>query len=79
MAANIQVLQTSVLLKYHRPLYAFLARHAPRVAIDVQRSYIAAARLYYETAFRRYTRALGVVKVREETSNAGVRLSLITL
>lgn len=30
----------------------------PRVAIDVQREYVALARLYYETGFRRYERAL---------------------
>lgn len=32
--------------------------HAPRVAIEVQLAYINAARLYYETAFRRYVREL---------------------
>ena len=31
---------------------------APRVAIEVQLAYINAARLYYETAFRRYVREL---------------------
>lgn len=32
--------------------------HAPRIAAEVQLAYINAARLYYETAFRRYTREL---------------------
>lgn len=32
--------------------------HAPRIAIDVQLAYINAARLYYDTAFRRYVREL---------------------
>lgn len=64
VTTNLQVLQTSVLLRHHRPLYAFLARQMPRVAIDVQRSYVGAARLYFETAFRRYARSLGVVRKR---------------
>lgn len=73
VTTNMQVLQTSVLLRHHRPLYAFLARQAPRVAIDVQRSYVAAARLYFETAFRRYARSLGVVRKRwVEASGAGL-------
>ncbi|KDN38262.1 hypothetical protein K437DRAFT_270609 [Tilletiaria anomala UBC 951] len=65
ISTNLQVLQTSVLLKpAHRNLYAFLARQAPRVAIDVQRVYLAAARLYFETGFRRYTRALEKIRAR---------------
>ncbi|CBQ71759.1 conserved hypothetical protein [Sporisorium reilianum SRZ2] len=64
VTTNLQVLQTSILLRHHRPLYAFLARQMPRVAIDVQRSYVAAARLYFETAFRRYARSLGVIRKR---------------
>lgn len=59
----MQVIQTSVLLKYS-PLYAFLQRHAPSVAHELQRSYIGAARMYYETGFRRYVRSLGVIKVK---------------
>ncbi|GAK63379.1 vps52-domain-containing protein [Moesziomyces antarcticus] len=71
VTTNLQVVQTSVLLRHHRPLYAFLARQMPRVAIDVQRSYVGAARLYFETAFRRYTRSLGVIRKRwAETSTA---------
>jgi len=62
VTTNLQVLQTSVLLKYS-PLYAFLYRQASDVALEVQRSYIGAARLYYETGFRRYSRSLGYVKV----------------
>jgi hypothetical protein len=58
----MQVLQTSVLLKYS-PLYAFLYRQARDVAQEVQRAYVGAARLYYETGFRRYSRSLGYVKV----------------
>ncbi|XP_006459988.1 hypothetical protein AGABI2DRAFT_202530 [Agaricus bisporus var. bisporus H97] len=63
VTTNMQVLQTSVLLKYS-PLYAFLHRQAHDVALEVQRSYIGAARLYYETGFRRYSRSLGYVKAR---------------
>lgn len=72
VTTNLQVLQTSVLLRHHKPMYAFLARQMPRVAIDVQRSYVGAARLYFETAFRRYTRSLGVVRKRwvESTGSA---------
>ncbi|EST07522.2 Vps52/Sac2 [Kalmanozyma brasiliensis GHG001] len=64
VTTNLQVIQTSVLLRHHRPLYAFLSRHMPRAAIDVQRSYVGAARLYFETAFRRYARSLGVARKR---------------
>jgi len=64
VTTNMQVIQTSVLLKYS-PLYSFLRRQAPAVAIELKRSYIGAARVYYETGFRRYARSLGVVKVRK--------------
>ncbi|KAF9653375.1 vacuolar sorting protein [Thelephora ganbajun] len=63
MTTNMQVIQTSVLLKY-RPLYTFLQRRAPNVALEFQKSYIAAARVYYETGFRRYTRSLSWIKAR---------------
>ncbi|KAJ3564831.1 hypothetical protein NP233_g8034 [Leucocoprinus birnbaumii] len=63
VTTNMQVLQTSVLLKYS-PLYAFLHRQAHDVALEVQRSYVGAARLYYETGFRRYSRSLSYVKSR---------------
>lgn len=59
----MQVMQTSVLLKY-KPLFAFLQRQAPNVAQEIQRSYVGAARVYYETGFRRYARSLGWIKVR---------------
>lgn len=63
VTTNMQILQTSILLKYS-PLYAFLHRQARDVALEVQRSYVGAARLYYETGFRRYSRSLGYVKSR---------------
>ncbi|SJL01815.1 uncharacterized protein ARMOST_05139 [Armillaria ostoyae] len=63
VTTNMQVIQTSVILKY-RPLFAFLQRQAPDVAHEVQRSYVSAARVYYETGFRRYARSLGWVKAR---------------
>ncbi|TDL29409.1 Vps52-domain-containing protein [Rickenella mellea] len=63
MSTNMQVLQTSILVKY-KPLYDFLQRHASTVAQEVQRAYVAAARVYYETGFRRYVRSLGVIKAR---------------
>ncbi|KAJ7590860.1 vacuolar sorting protein [Mycena floridula] len=63
VTTNMQVMQTSVLLKY-RPLFAFLQRQAPTVASELQRSYIGAARVYYETGFRRYARSLGYIKAR---------------
>jgi hypothetical protein len=56
------VLQTSILLKYQL-LFGFLQRQAPTVAHEVQRSYVGAARTYYETGFRRYSRTLGWIKV----------------
>ncbi|KAF7301810.1 Vacuolar sorting protein [Mycena indigotica] len=63
VTTNMQVMQTSVLLKY-RPLFSFLHRQAPNVAHELQRSYIAAARVYYETGFRRYARSLTWIKSR---------------
>lgn len=63
MSTNIHVLQTSVLLKY-QPLFAFLQRHAPPVALEVQRAYAGAARTYYETGFRRYARTMSQVLAR---------------
>ncbi|THH15380.1 hypothetical protein EW146_g5088 [Bondarzewia mesenterica] len=63
MTTNMQVIQTSVFLKY-RSLYAFLMRQAPNVAQEVQKAYISAARTYYETGFRRYMRSLGWIKAR---------------
>jgi hypothetical protein len=62
MTTNMHVIQTSAFLKY-RPLYAFLLRRAANVATEVQKAYVAAARTYYETGFRRYMRSLGWVKV----------------
>ncbi|KAJ7765024.1 vacuolar sorting protein [Mycena maculata] len=63
VTTNMQVMQTSVLLKY-KPLFAFLQRQAPNVAHEIQRSYVGAARVYYETGFRRYARSLGWIKSR---------------
>ncbi|KAK0538710.1 Vacuolar protein sorting-associated protein 52 [Tilletia horrida] len=75
VTTNLQVLQSSVLLAQHyRPLYAFLARHASRVSIDVQRAYVAAARLYFETGFRRYTRALTAIRNRSVAQDVSVLL-----
>lgn len=62
VTTNMQVIQTSVLMKYSL-LYSFLRRQAPAVANELKRAYIGAARLYYETGFRRYARSLGVIKV----------------
>lgn len=66
MTTNMHVLQTTVFLKY-RPLYAFLLRHAANVATEVQKAYVATARTYYETGFRRYMRSLGWIKVSGNT------------
>ncbi|EEB90381.1 hypothetical protein MPER_11420, partial [Moniliophthora perniciosa FA553] len=63
VTTNMQVLQTSIFLKY-RTLFAFLSRQAPPVANEVQRAYLGAARTYYETGFRRYIRSLGWIKTR---------------
>lgn len=63
VTTNMQVIQTSVLMKY-AALFGFLQRHAPAVAQEVQRTYIIAARTYYETGFRRYIRSLGWIKAR---------------
>jgi len=63
VTTNMQVIQTSVLLKYSS-LFAFLQRQAPNVAHELQRSYVGSARVYYETGFRRYARSLGWVKTR---------------
>ncbi|KAI0284325.1 vacuolar sorting protein [Russula aff. rugulosa BPL654] len=63
MTTNMHVIQTTIFLKY-RPLYAFLLRRAENVATEIQKAYIAAARTYYETGFRRYMRSLGWIKVK---------------
>ncbi|TFK55898.1 Vps52-domain-containing protein [Heliocybe sulcata] len=63
MSTNIQVIQTSVFLKY-KPLFTFLQRQAPEVAQEIQKTYISSARTYYETGFRRYIRSLGWIKAR---------------
>ena len=63
LSTNLAVLQTSLLLKY-QPFYAFLYRQSPRLAKQVERGYVNAARSYYETGMRRYVRALGVIKAR---------------
>jgi hypothetical protein len=63
LSSNLAVLQTSLLLKY-QPFYAFLLRQSPRIAKQVERGYVNAARAYYETGMRRYTRALGVIRAR---------------
>lgn len=58
VSTALPILQFSVVLPHNEPLYHFLATHAPRVAAEVQLSYINAVRLYYEVAFRRYVREL---------------------
>jgi len=66
MSTNMQVLQTSVLLKY-RPLFTFLQRNAADVANEIQRAYVGAARTYYETGFRRYIRCLNSARASPST------------
>ncbi|KAG9317449.1 vacuolar sorting protein [Chiua virens] len=63
VTTNMQVLQSSGFLKY-RTLFGFLKRQAEPVAKEIQESYIAAVRTYYETAFRRYIRSLGLLRAR---------------
>ncbi|RSH88841.1 hypothetical protein EHS25_003069 [Saitozyma podzolica] len=63
LSTNLAVLQTSLLLKY-QSFYAFLFRQSPRLAKQVERGYVNAARSYYETGMRRYARALGAIKAR---------------
>jgi hypothetical protein len=62
IALDLHALQES-LLKY-RSFYAFLQRHAPRQAHEVQKAYVAAIAWYYETGFRRYTRALERIRLK---------------
>ncbi|KAG8218632.1 vacuolar sorting protein [Butyriboletus roseoflavus] len=63
VTTNMQVLQSAGFLKY-RALFGFLKRQAEPVAKEIQESYTAAARTYYETAFRRYIRSLGWLRAR---------------
>lgn len=63
LSTNLAVMQTSRLLKY-QPFYAFLYRQSPRLAKQVERGYVNAARAYFETGLRRYARALGLIKAR---------------
>ncbi|KAH9966054.1 vacuolar sorting protein [Russula dissimulans] len=71
MTTNMHVIQTTVFFKY-RPLYTFLLRCAANVAAEVQKAYVAAARTYYETGFRRYMRSLGWVKARTTEKDVGL-------
>ncbi|KZV64815.1 vacuolar sorting protein [Peniophora sp. CONT] len=71
MTTNLPVLHGAVLTKYH-PLYVFLQRQSPAVATEIQRAYVAAARTYYETGFRRYMRSLGYVKARTIEKDASI-------
>ena len=68
LSTNLAVLQTSLLLKYER-FYRFLSDQEPRLAQEVQRGYANAARSYYETAFRRYTRTLALILTRPHNGN----------
>ncbi|OXC67365.1 hypothetical protein AYX13_04086 [Cryptococcus neoformans] len=68
LSTNMGVLQTGVLLKY-QPFYAFLLKQAPRLAKQVERGYVNAARAFYETGFRRYARALGQIRARTVEKN----------
>nr|ODN91686.1 hypothetical protein L204_05674 [Cryptococcus depauperatus CBS 7855] len=63
LSTNLAVLQTSILLKY-QPFYSFLQRQSPRIAKHVERGYVDAARAYYETGMRRYTRSLTQIRQR---------------
>ncbi|KAI0774158.1 Sac2 family-domain-containing protein [Fomes fomentarius] len=63
MTSNLQVLQSTVWMKY-RPLFLFLQRQAPNVANEVQRAYVGTVRTFFETGFRRYLRSLGWIKAR---------------
>lgn len=63
LSTNLAVLQTSLLLKY-QTFYAFLHRQSPRLAKQVERGYVSAARGYYETGMRRYARALSTIRAR---------------
>lgn len=62
ISTNIQVLQSSSLMKY-RDFFTFLQRHAARQAHEVQKYYVSTVQWYYETGFRRYTRALEKIRV----------------
>ncbi|KAF9464409.1 vacuolar sorting protein [Collybia nuda] len=74
VTTNMQVIQTSVLLKYSC-LFGFLQRQAPSVAHEIQRSYVGAARVYYETGFRRYARSLGWIKARSAEKHETIVVS----
>ncbi|KAI1795121.1 vacuolar sorting protein [Ganoderma leucocontextum] len=75
MTTNLQMLQSSVWMKY-RPLFVFLQRHASNVANEVQRAYVSAVRTFYETGFRRYLRGLGWVKARTVEKFEGIASGL---
>ncbi|KAI0307267.1 vacuolar sorting protein [Multifurca ochricompacta] len=75
MTTNMHVMQTTVFLKY-RPLYTFLLRRAVNVATEVQKAYVASARVYYETGFRRYMRSLGWIKARTTEKDPGLASGL---
>ena len=51
-----------------KPLFDFLRRHAPRHAHELERAYAATLRWFFETAFRRYVRALEKARLRSTAS-----------
>ena len=64
---NIQLIQTSSLLKFH-PCIAFLAEHAPSLALEVQQHYVAVMSRTLYLLYRKYHADL---KVRLRKQRAG--------
>lgn len=54
---NAQIIQQQSFLK-HRDLYAFMARHHPKLAEEIGQAYINTMRWYYLSNFTRYRQAL---------------------
>ena len=68
LVPNLSILQNIILTRY-RPLFAFLQRHSPRAAHEVQKAYVSTAQWYYETGFRRYVRSLERIRLRSVTKS----------
>ncbi|KAI9846589.1 MAG: hypothetical protein M1837_003830 [Sclerophora amabilis] len=59
---NAQIIQRSSFLRF-KDLYAFLARHHPKLAEEIGQAYINTMRWYYLNHFTRYLKALETLKM----------------
>ncbi|KAF1992364.1 Sac2 family protein [Aulographum hederae CBS 113979] len=59
---NAQIIQQQSFVKY-KDLYAFLARHQPKLSEEISQAYVNTMRWYYLNHFSRYQKALEKIKL----------------